>query len=62
MTDTKQSADVRGVAVDRLVRPTFTEWLKEMRIHMTASEAIDTMHAARRRGLTMEQFLGYPWA
>lgn len=47
--------------VAQLIRPTFAEWLKQMRIHMTASEIIDAVYAARRRGKTLEQFLGYPY-
>ena len=48
--------------VERRVMPTFREWLEINRISMTASETVDCIFAAQRRGITVEKFLGYPGA
>jgi hypothetical protein len=43
-------------------RPSFSDWLRDQGIHMTADEVLDVIESARRRGQSPEKLLGYPWA
>ena len=57
-----ETKDASEPPLDWRVMPTFREWLEINRISMTASEAVDCIFAARRRGITIDEFLGYPGA